>query len=1043
MTHSPHTQTPSPATSANKSLSHTSPSPAPSLSSASVVRSASKDLDRDLASPHGPLNHQRAYSNSDHQQQPPSPPFDRRSPSSTATTQQSFTEPRQRVDKPISYYGASAQGQGAWRQQHPQPRDNHPDSRERPYHDAPHYLGSSSSSWPRDSSPSASQAPYNHLSFTRNGSALRPRSPQPYTPYPPPSDISQQRPYSGAAYQGMPPSPTARTYSPESNQAKRHRIDSDSEGFSESESRYRHRLANDLNAHPSQHEQEHYRSASYQYVDPNNGKPRHHPYAEHTRDYHPNSAAYLPSAPSDGLPQLAPRPPPLRYTIEEDLGPSGTQHQQQQQQQLQQQHQYSGHHAQVKKESGGAEPVKIQSARGTPKGPLPIDVQISLLSSVLKHDPFNCAIRKTTQAWEMISREQGIRARTCSRRFDNIIQASIGGRDRPVGTEEQQAAKKKLLEQLFEMMNQPQALKRMQKKRRYRSEDTDRRLLLETIRLNPFAQKVGQVAKAWEDVRDALNMKVHARQCIRRVNRMVKPYQLRERMYKGNIPDEMKEANDDLVKQVILLMRSSGQGTSLDDGNSNDDDSASCLSDSEDPEDPFMDTKGQKNTQEDDELEEDEDDGMVSRSESEQRATRRCQEEGVQPGETTPRSPTAPALSPISTQPTTPSLATSAASGPSTSASSAPATPAKRGRPRNPPSTQPSSHNPSDKIRNHHSHDTDTNMKDVQQGRQAWEGEVADSKTPRPSADGGSDEMVPAESTYPGQRATSQAASLSSPPLIYSPSASHPHGPGNARHNPQTEYDHNDYRRPLKHARTNSRGGRDLPMDMSHSDRSSHAPGYRYGNHAGKGQSVDPHGRPADYAPRSREHMDGYARRGYHAAAAISEEATETMSQHSPTAQQYRDVVNELRHIQEYLAQIEDQKREDLEKQSSLMYTIEKLQQQMQQQQQQLYHLQGQLRYGYSSQQAVPPPHSPRIPHHHEQPQQSPLQGGPSGSASSSAGPPTSSRYSAHPSEHHVVAPFQKNMSGRSTERHNQDISHHASYSRSESHYPPRDRDLR
>ncbi|KAG0242420.1 hypothetical protein BGW41_004149 [Actinomortierella wolfii] len=230
--------------------------------------------------------------------------------------------------------------------------------------------------------------------------------------------------------------------------------------------------------------------------------------------------------------------------------------------------------------SGG---VVIQSARGTPKGPLPIEVQIKLLRSVLQHDPFNCAIRKTTHAWESISREQGIRARTCARRFDNIIQAYIAGRDKPVGTEEQQRTKKELLEKLFEMMNQPQALKRMQKKRRYRSEESDRRLLLETIRLNPFAQKVGQVAKAWEDIRDALGMKVHARQCIRRVNRMVKPYLLRERMYRGNIPEEMREANDDLIKQVIQLMKQAG-GNQLDDDDISNasEDSASGMSESED-----------------------------------------------------------------------------------------------------------------------------------------------------------------------------------------------------------------------------------------------------------------------------------------------------------------------------------------------------------------------------------------------------------------------------------------------------------------------------
>ncbi|KAG0000237.1 hypothetical protein BGZ80_010421 [Entomortierella chlamydospora] len=256
---------------------------------------------------------------------------------------------------------------------------------------------------------------------------------------------------------------------------------------------------------------------------------------------------------------------------------------------------------------------KVLSARGTPKGPLPIDVQISLLTSVLKHDPFNCPIRRTTQVWERISAEQGIRARTCARRYDNIIQASIAGQDRPVGSEEEIATKKRLLEQLIVMMNQPQALVRMQKKRRYRSEEADRKLLVETIRLNPFAQKVGQVARAWEDVRDALGMKVHARQCIRRVNRMIKPYQLRERMYNGNIPEEMQEANDDLVKQVMQLMRQSGHGGSLEDdaGQSNDDDSASGVSDSEEQDYAYTDPEARKRNQVD-ELEEDEDEDMPS-----------------------------------------------------------------------------------------------------------------------------------------------------------------------------------------------------------------------------------------------------------------------------------------------------------------------------------------------------------------------------------------------------------------------------------------------
>ncbi|GJJ69724.1 hypothetical protein EMPS_02072 [Entomortierella parvispora] len=242
-----------------------------------------------------------------------------------------------------------------------------------------------------------------------------------------------------------------------------------------------------------------------------------------------------------------------------------------------------------------AGPVR-STGRGTPKGPLPIQDQISLLKSVLRHDPFNCPIRRTTQVWECIGREQGIRARTCARRYDNIIQASISGQERTSGTDEQIATKKSILEQLFQMMNQPQALLRMQKKKRYRSEDADRRLLLEIIRLNPFGQKVGQVAKAWEDVRDALNMKVHSRQCIRRVNRMIKPYLVRDRMYNGDIPEAMREENDDLIKQVIDLMNVAGQEVSLDEEEEDDegaeagtvlrgDDSGTGVSDSEEQDD--------------------------------------------------------------------------------------------------------------------------------------------------------------------------------------------------------------------------------------------------------------------------------------------------------------------------------------------------------------------------------------------------------------------------------------------------------------------------
>ncbi|KAG0044155.1 hypothetical protein BGZ89_006163, partial [Linnemannia elongata] len=545
---------------------------------------------------------------------------------------------------------------------------------------------------------------------------------------------------------------------------------------------------------------------------------------------------------------------------------------------------YMGMSSNSEQSNQPAGPFRIQSARGTPKGPLPIDVQISLLTSVLQHDPFNCAIRKTTQAWESISREQGIRARTCSRRFDNIIQASIAGRDRPIGTEEQQATKKRLLEQLFEMMNQPQALKR-----RYRSEDTDRQLLLETIRLNPFAQKVGQVAKAWEDVRDALKMKVHARQCIRRVNRMVKPYQLRERMYKGNIPEEMREANDDLVKQIITLMRQAGQGGSLDDGcNSNDEDSASFMSDSEDQEE-YMDGQ-RENAQEEDEDDEDED--MMSRSESEQRSSGQKKQDD----------------------------------------NSAPRSPIKRH----------SSHSSNDRVRNNGS--ADVNMVEAAQQQQqdsstprhrpSWEGEPADSKMARP-VNNGADQSPP----------------LSSPLPVHSPGAPHPpisHIPGHARHYSQGEFagGAGDYKRPMKHARTSSRGGYEIPLERgsgSNSNRFAPFPpsAYQPGNSGRGGPALDSHGRPIIPSGPPETPIDHpHAMRGGELAVA----GAESQSGSSPSVQQFREILNEMQIMREYLGQMDEQRRADMDKQSNMLHLIDKMQHQLSQQQHQLSQLQHQLR---------------------------------------------------------------------------------------------------
>lgn len=780
--------------------------------------------------------------------------------------------------------------------------------------------------------------------------------------------------------------PTPRPHHSSEYQSKRHRLSSDSDGFSDHEGRHRHGQVNETRPH---RDREPYRPTSYQYTDPNSSKA--HGYGDSPRDYHPMSAYHPTSAPSDSLPALAPRPP--RYSMEDDLGPSGTQHAAQ----------YSSAQPQIKKEAASEpEPVKIQSARGTPKGPLPIHVQISLLNSVLKHDPFNCAIRKTTQAWELISKEQGIRARTCSRRFDNIIQASIAGRDRPVGTEEQQATKKKLLEQLFEMMNQPQALKRMQKKRRYRSEDTDKRLLLETIRLNPFAQKVGQVAKAWEDVRDSLNMKVHARQCIRRVNRMVKPYLLRERMYKGNIPEEMREANDDLVKQVILLMRQAGQGNTLDDACSNDEDSASGTSDSEDQEDPDGESKGQDNVQEDDELEDDEDEDMASPNGSDLRSLRKSQD--TQPNGTSP--PSTPTQSGALS-------ASASVSGPS----STPATPAKRGRPPRNPATssssqlnqQPPSPGSTDRTRNQNG---DVHMRGV-----PYEGDdTTDPNGRRPRITGGSEDRIGDDASLTAHGSGQQSPAHSPTTTLVAPHAS-----SHARHYSNGGYSESgDYRRPTKHARTDSRSVRE-PSSRSDSTRalspggSRHTgytqysrereePGYRYGSYPDRGLTVDTHG--------------SGSRRGYHSA---PEEMPDTLGHPAPTSQQYRDVMNELHMMRDCLAQLDGQWRSEREKQGSMMEMIEKLQHQMQQQQQQLSQLQHQLRYGY-------PPHQPppqQSPHHNQPPQGPP------------SGVPTSGRYSSYPGDHHPG--FNKTL-----DRHEPEgTQYHVSYSRSDAQYSARDRDPR
>ncbi|KAG0355168.1 hypothetical protein BG005_005909 [Podila minutissima] len=476
-----------------------------------------------------------------------------------------------------------------------------------------------------------------------------------------------------------------------------------------------------------------------------------------------------------------------------------------------------------------------------------------------------------------------------------------------MGTEEQIASKKRLLEKLFEMMNQPQALMRMQKKRRYRSEDADRQLLLETIRLNPFGQKVGQVAKAWEDVRDALKMKVHARQCIRRVNRMVKPYQLRERMYRGTIPDDMREANDDLVKQVINLMRQAGGGSLEDACNSNassHDDSGSGMSDSDDQDEGYLDQDEKRTRDEDDELEDDDDEDMLSRSGSEKRK--------LQAGQVhcfayvrlicTARN-TISCVSlhlckiidtdPYSCQARTPTELDLGTGTPF-------ATELNRS--------------------------VDVAMRESQEknrlydaSRRGWESEArarhpnyppdmafgargppAASPSMYPSKTilhGQPEAGPPSEHVYPGgghPQATRTSPVQASPATRTSPST---------YHHPAREHN-NEYQRPIKHARTQSKGNQEIPMDMPLRPEVQ-----RYGDN----HQFDP--RYETTAP--------------------------------PSAQQYHELVLELHSMRDALVQMDEQRRASVDKQGSMMYTIEALQQQMHRQQQQISQLQHQLRYGY------------------------------------------------------------------------------------------------
>ncbi|KAF9125948.1 hypothetical protein BGW39_007028 [Mortierella sp. 14UC] len=563
---------------------------------------------------------------------------------------------------------------------------------------------------------------------------------------------------------------------------------------------------------------------------------------------------------------------------------------------------------------------KVLSARGTPKGPLPMNVQISLLSSVLRHDPFNCPIRRTTQVWEAISREQGVRARTCARRYDNIIQASIAGRERPVGTEEQIAAKKKLLDQLFVMMNQPQALVRMQKKKRYRSEEADRQLLLETIRLNPFAQKMGQVAKAWEDVRDALKMQVHARQCIRRVNRMIKPYQLRERMYHGNIPDEMKEENDELIKQVIQMMQASGQGGSLEDdddedaGQSQDEDDSASDSDDQEHESHqdrsrhSRDTKTQRGN--DDEIDEGADSIALRPSTAAMNVS---------------LSPRSPALS-LAQSPQTVAT-TPAASEPPLLASSEPTIPAHRSTRRLRLSGQSSLG---------HSHNSNK----------------------RSLVDRSSDEMTgvipsphhPFESEFKPQRL------WGSHPYSKERLSRTSRGTHSQRASRSSSLQSDLHHRPTKYTRSSSRDllgdsvgvSRDRLMALQGSSTAaggeSESRQYYY-DQQNNVYTQSNTNNTQHHHHHSQPMTDGQI--------AISSAQQQVQLQGQAAKQLYRAILGEFQVVQQYLGKMEDQRARDKERQTEMGYLMDKLQFQLQQQQQSIQDLQAQLQHQQQHQQGM------------------------------------------------------------------------------------------
>lgn len=215
------------------------------------------------------------------------------------------------------------------------------------------------------------------------------------------------------------------------------------------------------------------------------------------------------------------------------------------------------------------------------------------------------------------------------------------------------------------------------------------------------------------------------------------------------------------------------------------------------------------------------------------------------------------------------------------------------------------------------------------------------------------------------------------------PGSGHPHNSrmGHARHYSQGDsIDVSsasagvDYRRPVKHARTSSNGGASViaagPGHLQYTPSPRIAPSHLHNGGMIGDQKRYPGG-PSSSAP-------GYEEAGYHHGAppSLAPPHHQQHHQHQPSTSsfsssssspQYREILSELHIMRDYLGQIDEHRRVDLDKQQSMMYQLEKMQIHIQQQQQQISQLQQQLESAStsmdpSSTPTAAPTTSPRSP---------------------------------------------------------------------------------